>query len=82
MGSFLYWIVLLLVFLTSKLTSVLWGGERFLILVDPNYFQPFSATQQHWILALCLWSLLHQNKLACMSVQRQLYRQTHVEEAN
>ena len=46
-GNWLYWIVLLIISLTSKLTSVSWGGGRFLTLVDPNYFQPSSAVHSN-----------------------------------
>jgi len=41
--NWLYWIVLLIISLTSKLTSVSWGGGLVLTLVDPNYLQPSSA---------------------------------------
>lgn len=43
----LYRIVLLIISLTSKLTSVSWGAGQFLTLVDPNYFQPSSAAHSN-----------------------------------
>lgn len=45
--NWLYWIVLLIISLTSKLTPVSWGGGRFLTLVDPHYFQPSPAAHSN-----------------------------------